>query len=95
MFYNDFPDLYPHLTRILPHVTHIVGHSPVTAEAALRMRGTVYPDSKVILFNHIIPHDIEWLHHTLPYVIPTDTELVHQGEEADLVFSGKAKIHLA
>ena len=66
----------------------------MTAEAALCMRGMAYPDSKVILFNHIIPHDIEWLHHTLPYVIPTDTELVHQGEEADIVFSGKAKRHL-
>ena len=87
-FFFPSPEVYPHLTRLLPSVTHIVGHSPVTAEAALRVRSTAYPDSKVILFNHIIPHDIEWLHHDLPYVIPTETELVHQGEEADIVFSG-------
>lgn len=81
-----YPDLLfqvfsPEILEVLPNVTHIVGHSPMTAGAALRLRETAYTGSTVILFNHVIPNETESR--------LTVQDIVRQSEEADLVFSGE------
>ncbi len=80
------------LTQAVPHVSHIVGHSPITAEAALSLRDEVYLYAKVLLFYHVIPGEVEWLDGQLPYQIPTDSELVALGEQADVIYSVTSKL---
>ncbi|XP_070536388.1 uncharacterized protein [Ptychodera flava] len=48
-----FPDLAD-----VPNVKVIIGHAPITNEAAIQIK-EVFPNAKVYLFNHVIPEDIE------------------------------------
>ena len=92
--FNENPsDVFCDIYNKVPHVSHIVGHSPVTAEAALKLKEEHYPNSRVILFYHVIPRDVEWLGDQLPYVVPTDSEQVRLGELADVVYSVTDKVH--
>ena len=92
--FNASPEEYcKNLKAQVPFVSHIVGHSPVTADAALRLRSSLYPESKVILFYHVIPGDVDWMADQLPYTIPDDTELVRLAEQADVVYSVTEKLH--
>lgn len=81
------------LRERIPHVHQIVGHAPVTAQAALTLRDQLYPEAKVVLFFHIVPHSISWFSADIPYPIPSDMDLVHLGEEADQVYSVTDQLH--
>ena len=74
-------------------MTHIVGHSPITAEAAITLKENLYTNAQVILFYHVIPKDVELMGESLPYVIPTDTEQIRLAEKADVVYSISEKLH--
>ena len=92
--FNESPaEFFADAQKSIPHVTHIVGHSPITAKAALVLRRQLYPDSGVILFYHVIPRDVEWLADSLRYPVPTDDEQVRLGEQADVVYSVTEKTH--
>lgn len=90
---EDPLEVFPNLTKRATNVTHIVGHSPITAKAALKLKETTYPDAKLILFYHVVPHDLTWVEDKLPFVIPTDTEMIHMAEQADVVYSVTDKCH--
>lgn len=77
----------------IPEVSFIVGHFPGTAEAAVGLRDSVYPSSKVILFYHVIPEDVEWLADKLPYTVPSDNDLIRLAEKADAVYSVTNQVH--
>lgn len=76
-----------------PEVSFIVGHSPGTAEAAVKLRDSTHPSSKVILFFHVVPDDLEWLADKLPYRLPTDNDFVRLAERADVVYSVTKPVH--
>ena len=91
---NESPSqVYGTLKSQVPYISHIVGHSPVTAEAARKLKEELYPESKLLLFYHVIPSEVEGTYQELPYVAPTDTELVHLAEQADVVYSVTDKLH--
>ena len=92
-FNSDPLSVFPMITRVIPSVTHIVGHSPVTAEGAVKLRQICYQESKVLLFYHVIPDDVGWLKGTLPYEAPSGESLVSMAEEADVVFTVTDKLH--
>lgn len=77
----------------VPDVSFIVGHSPGTAEAAIKLRDSSYPSSKVILFFHVVPDDLEWLADKLPYRLPAGDDLVRLAETADVVYSVTNQVH--
>ena len=91
---NENPtNLFPNILNDMPPPTHIVGHSPVSAAAALKLKESMFPQSQVILFYHVIPGDVSWLQDSLPYDIPTDTDLIQMAQKADIVFSVSEKQH--
>ncbi|XP_077864754.1 uncharacterized protein LOC144350435 [Saccoglossus kowalevskii] len=80
-----FPDLCDNITNI--HA--IVGHLPITGVAAGLLRKEVFPSAKLILFNHVIPEDIEvhkknW---TAERVQERENEMFKAASTADVVFS--------
>ena len=85
--------VFPNLFQMIPGVTHIIGHSPITGEGAIKLRDSIYKSSKVLLFYHVLPDDVEWLGNEVSYVIPTETELVKLAEQADVVYSVTEKLH--
>lgn len=85
--------VFPGLARLLPHVTHIIGHVPITGEGAVKLAQALYRKSQVLLFYHLLPADVDWLHKFLPYKVPCDTDLVTLAEQADVVYSVTENIH--
>lgn len=77
----------------VPETSFIIGHSPGTAEAAVKLRDSCYPSSKVILFFHVVPDDLEWLSEALPYRLPSDDDLVRLAEKVDVVYSVTKPVH--
>ena len=91
---NEDPlSVFPDIGNQVSNATFIVGHSPITAQAALKLKDEVYPNAKVILFYHTIPPDVDWLGVRLPYITPSDSELVNMAEKADVVYSVTDKCH--
>lgn len=85
-FNNDPFSVFPDIKRQLPDVGHIIAHSPITTNAALKLRD-LYPNAKVILVYHVNPRETAWLGDQLPYTLPSVSELVRQAELADAVYS--------
>ena len=91
---NENPEqFFSHIKGLVPEVTHIVGHGPITAAAAIKLRDLYYANSKLILFYHVIPRDVEWLSGELTYTVPTDEDMIAWAEVADVVYSVSDKIH--
>ncbi|XP_070537350.1 uncharacterized protein [Ptychodera flava] len=79
-----FPDL-----KNIPKVDIIIGHAPVTDDAALEIREHVFPAAKLYLFNHVIPEDIEayqkkW---SMNEVQEKEKKILDAAREAAAVFS--------
>ena len=95
---DSSPDaVFPNLTSRVPTLNFIVGHSPITAKAALYFRDRYYQRAKVILFYHVIPRDVHYpeeeLSKALPYPVPDDDQLVRLAESANVVYSVTSRCH--
>ncbi|XP_078000267.1 uncharacterized protein LOC144452927 isoform X2 [Glandiceps talaboti] len=79
---------YPDLENI-PDLGIIIGHAPLTSEAALEIRDQRFPGKEVFLFIHVIPEDIEvhketW---TPERVEEREVNILQAAEKATMVFS--------
>ncbi|XP_077864755.1 uncharacterized protein LOC144350436 [Saccoglossus kowalevskii] len=79
---------FPDLDKIT-NVHAIVGHLPITGVAAGHLRKELFPSAKLILFNHVIPEDIEvhkkaW---TPERVQERENEMFKAASTADVVIS--------
>ncbi|XP_077865284.1 uncharacterized protein LOC144351899 [Saccoglossus kowalevskii] len=55
---EKYHSYFPHLAE-LSNVEIVIGHVPITAQAALDIRDQYFKGKEVYLFNHVIPSDIE------------------------------------
>jgi hypothetical protein len=95
--YNKFNNVPAEMLRTtrepLPaSISYIIGHAPVSAAAAVRLRDTTFPDSKVILFYHVIPDELAWTMDRLMFPLPDTEELIRLAETADVVYSVSPKV---
>ena len=90
-------EVYNNIRLRVPDAHYIIGHSPITARAAIHFRNNVYTRAKLILMYHVIPRDVDFyepeLKERLPYAPLDDDDLVSQAEQADVVYSVTAKCH--
>ncbi|XP_077982918.1 uncharacterized protein LOC144437771 [Glandiceps talaboti] len=56
---NCHESYFPHLRDEIQQLDLLVGHIPITNDAVLGMRNRIFKDSRVIMFNHIIPEDTD------------------------------------
>lgn len=82
-----FADHFPQLKSKVPHVTYIIAHSPLMIDAVQEMRTQLYPDSKLILFYHVIPSDVHPFTKALPLMPASEEDLIQDAESADVVYS--------
>lgn len=75
-----------------PTYTHIVGHVPITHEYALSLKKTCFRLSKLIIFFHIIPHDLELYKDRMTLEIPTLERLIEVAKLSDVVYSISRKV---
>ncbi|XP_070537523.1 uncharacterized protein [Ptychodera flava] len=85
---------FPNLEEI-SDLKVIIGHVPLTSRAALEIRKNRFSDSRVFLFIHVIPEDIEvhkenW---TPEKVEERESNILSESEGADAVFSVGPRIY--
>jgi len=77
----------------IPWVTHIVGHAPVSCQAATWIRRKLYPTSQLILFYHVLPQDTDWMGESLPYPHLSTEDYIKMAQSCDVIFSVTSRVY--
>ncbi|XP_077869725.1 uncharacterized protein LOC144361794 [Saccoglossus kowalevskii] len=86
---------FPTLSRDVAGIETIIGHLPITGNEAMSLKEELFPDKKLVLFNHVIPEDIEphkdsW---TPERVRDRERALFKIADKADAVFSVGPRVY--
>ncbi|XP_077870344.1 uncharacterized protein LOC144363593 [Saccoglossus kowalevskii] len=86
-FIND-KSFFPGLDKIT-NVQAIIGHLPITGDAVIHLKKNRFQSAKLVLFNHVIPEDIEVYKESWSPDRVQDREetLLKAADEADAIFS--------
>ncbi|XP_077869682.1 uncharacterized protein LOC100372804 [Saccoglossus kowalevskii] len=77
---------FPTLGCNVTGVETIIGHLPITGNEAISLKEELFPGKKLVLFNHVIPEDIE------PYKDGWTPEKVQNRERALFEIAAKADV---
>ncbi|XP_070563401.1 uncharacterized protein [Ptychodera flava] len=80
---------FPHLKEEIPQLDLIIGHIPVTHDAALAIKREVFNDAKLCFFNHVIPEDTEMYKETgTPHSVQRkESDVLNAAANADFICS--------
>ncbi|XP_070563459.1 uncharacterized protein [Ptychodera flava] len=80
---------FPHLKTKIPHLDFIIGHAPITHNAAVAIKHDVFKNATSCLFNHVIPEDTEMYKDTgTPQSVQRkESDLLHAAAEVDVICS--------